>query len=227
MTIAFDTTTNVAAGTGNLSWTHTPVGTPRGILVLIVQDITAADQITSVTYGGVALSAVAGSPLLHTNGSEDGAIYGYFLGSSIPTGNQTVDITVSAGAAKRAVCYSVTAAANTEIEDTTADDTGTVANPSVNVTLASGVSAFVAGVLHSGQNSPTFVAEIANTTLVLEYDFGSACGVWSRRTNIETGAGDFAIGWTATSDESAILAVAIKESAASTWIPKIYMITEG
>ena len=38
MAIAFDAESNVAAGTGTLSWTHTPVGAPAGVIVLIVQN---------------------------------------------------------------------------------------------------------------------------------------------------------------------------------------------
>lgn len=219
MAIAFDTTSNVGVGTGDLSWTHTPVGTPRGVLVLISQNGNNTDEVTSVTYGGVAMTEVAGSPLQHFLGLEYGTLYGYFLGTGIPTGAQTVYVTVSGGLNKRAVCFSVTADGDTEIEDTTATDLGYTKNPNVNVTLGAGVSAFIAGVLHSGEGSVSSIASAANCSDVLEHDHGNQCSLWNRRTNIETGAGNFAVGWTcATSEESAILAVAIKESI--TWIPK-------
>ena len=219
MTIAYDTTSNVAVSTSDLSWTHTPVGTPRGVIVLISQNVSSDDQVTSVSYGGVAMTEVAGSPLAKTLGTEDGALYGYFLGTGIPTGAQTVFVTVSVPTNRRAVCYTVTAAADTEIEDTTATDLNATTNPSVNVTLGAGVSAFIAGVLHSGVDAVTSIASAANCTDVLEHDHGTQCTLWNRRTNIETGAGDFAVGWTcAISEESGILAVAIKESI--TWIPK-------
>lgn len=218
MTIAFDTTSNVAVSTGNLSWTHTPVGTPKGVIVLISQNAAAGDQVTSVTYGGVSMTEVAGSPLAKNLGDEDGALYGYFLGTGIPTGAQTVFVTVSVATNRRAVCYTVTAATDTEVEDTTATDLNAVANPSVNVTLG-GTGAFVAGVMHSGQDDITSIASAAGCTDVLEHDHGSTCSVWNRRTNIETGSGNFAVGWTATIEDSGILAVAIRE--AITWIPRI------
>lgn len=36
-------------------WTHTPVGTPRGIIVQVVQNA-GTDEVTGVTYGSVAMT---------------------------------------------------------------------------------------------------------------------------------------------------------------------------
>jgi hypothetical protein len=100
MAVALDATSAGAGGTGNFNWTHTPVGTPKGVWVVIPQDTGQTDEVTAVTYGGVAMERViAGSP---TNpifrdgvGGDDGGIYEYFLGSGIPTGAQTVAVTVN------------------------------------------------------------------------------------------------------------------------------------
>src|SRR3990167_4762685 len=151
MAIAFDAASNPTAGTGELSWTHTPVGTPRGVLVLVSQAVGVTNEITGVTYGGSALSAVIGSPTSYSGAGDDGQVYGYFLGVSIPAGAQTVVVSVNGTAsAKQAVCLSTTAAADTEIEDTSTRSQAAGSAPSLNVTLGASVAAFVAGVMFTG-----------------------------------------------------------------------------
>src|SRR3990167_4544585 len=117
MTVAYDATSaTTAAGTGALTWSHTPAGTPKGILVFIAQDASGgADQVTGVTYGGSAMTEVTGSPVLHSSG-EPGAAYAYFLGSSVPTGVHQVVVSVSGAASKRGAAISLTAIGNTQIQ---------------------------------------------------------------------------------------------------------------
>jgi hypothetical protein len=98
MTVAYDTVTESHGGTsGNTSsasfnWTHTPVGTPRGVLVFVFSGNgsgATSGECTGVTYGGVSMSAVSGGTASDT-ATEPGTVQSYFLGASIPTGNQTV-----------------------------------------------------------------------------------------------------------------------------------------
>jgi len=99
MPVAFDAVTIFPAteATGNFSETHTPAGTPRGVIVLINQEETVgSDEVTSVTYGGMPLTEVPLSPVINTQG-EGGVVYGYYLGSSVPAGAQTVAVNVDAG----------------------------------------------------------------------------------------------------------------------------------
>ena len=53
---AFDAVSCIGAdtdsNTGDLSWTHTPVGTPRGVIVLVAQNVANGDEVDGVTYGG-------------------------------------------------------------------------------------------------------------------------------------------------------------------------------
>lgn len=207
--IIHDAESNVAAGTGELKWTHEPkVGLPRGILVLVSQNVTAADQVTKVTYGGVEMEEIVLSPELHTEGSEDGALYGYFLGKGIPGGKQEVVITVSGAASKRAVCFSMVAPGDTRIEDTTILDSSGTANPSVSLTTGTGVECAIYGMLHSGHDAVTSIAAGAGFTEVLEHDFGSQTASWIRRTANGTG-GAVTVDWTATSEEAGVLGVAV------------------
>src|SRR5574343_1167810 len=104
MAVAFDAFSNVAAGTGTLSWTHTPVGTPRGVRVDIVED-GGTNGVSGVTYGGVAMELVA----VNAKASgEAGTDITYFLGNNIPTGAQTVSVSVSDAVSKRAGATTLT-----------------------------------------------------------------------------------------------------------------------
>jgi len=208
--IAYDAVSNVAAGTGGLSWTHTPTGTPKGVLVLIAQNVGATDEVTGVTYGGTAMGEVALSPVLHTTGSEDGALYGYFLGSSVPTGAQTVSVSVNGtGSSKRAVAISYTALGDTAVEDTTIVEAGSGADPTA--TLTTSVETAIAGVLHSGVQAPSGIANGGSYTEIIEHDFGSQNAAWQRGTN-NFASGSPTCGWTVATEENAVLAVAIKDT---------------
>jgi hypothetical protein len=214
MSIAFDALSQVAAeGTGNLSWTHTPVGTPRGIVVFIAHVVSATDQVTGVTYGGVPMTEMAGSPnILSVSGLD--VVYGYFLGSGIPTGAQTVAVTVTGAASpKWAGAVSVTAAQDTVIQDTKTINNGSLANPTVTLSLG-GNSCFCTIGFAAGPNAVTGTTETAGWTAQLEHDFGSdTMGLYTYNT---IGTADVAAGWTQVADDACAIAVAVKEAAAET-----------
>lgn len=212
MAIAHDAESNVAAGTGDLSWTHTPVGTPRGALVLVVQNTNPTDQIDGCTYGGVAMVELPGSPVLHANGSEDGALYGYFLPDP-PAGPQTVFVdTTSTGSSRRAVCFTQTAGSGRSIrvEDTTVLDQASGANPALVMTTGASVETLTYAALHSGQDAVTSIAAGSGMTEVLEHDFGSQTASWIRSTATDPGS-NFTAGWTVASEEAGAFGVALKE----------------
>ncbi len=73
----------------SFSWTHTTGISPKGILVFTFVNANA-DNATSVTYGGNSVSAVVGGRANSTNASFPGDCKAWFLGSGIPSGNQTV-----------------------------------------------------------------------------------------------------------------------------------------
>ena len=205
--LAFDATSNVAAGTGNLSWTHTPVGTPRGVLVLIVQNSQTSDQVSSVTYGGVTMTRVSSN--FHTNGTEDGVLYAYFLGVGVPTGAQTVTVTVSSTASKRAVAVSVTADSDTGVEKVGSLDSAGTADPSASVTPTR--EAIVVGALHSGQDDPSSItiADSAVFTEILEHDFGNQTASWQYTPTKRSAGAQTTAGWLAASEEAGVLVCAI------------------
>lgn len=206
--VAFDAFNAGTSGTGNLSYTHTPVGTPKGIVVMVSQIGSKADQVSSVTYGGVAMTEVAGSPNILATGEVD-VVYTYFLGSSIPTGAQTVSVTVSGAANKLANSYSLTALTDTEIVDVDATiNSAAQENPSVTLSLG-GRTSWASINLLSGQNDITGITPLAGWTSNGETDGGLVTLGTYRYNTI--GTADITAGWTQTSDDALAITLAVSE----------------
>ena len=209
MAVAYDAVSNATEGTGTLTWTHTPVGTPRGVQVFVVQNTGAADEVSGVTYGGVAMTETSDSPLLKA-AAEDGGVYSYFLGSSIPTGAQTVEVTVTGATTKAAVAITITAAADTTVQDTATISSDSATNPSVTLSLGSNTCFCAIGFM-SGQASVGNITPSASWTSRYEFDFTSqTCGFYTYDT---IGSSDVTAGWTQTADDAISIAVAITEGA--------------
>lgn len=207
MTIAHDATTALGNGTGTLSATHTPVGTPKGAFVLIAQNVGQTNEVTSVTYGGVAMTL---AKFDSTNTAEPGASYVYHLGSGIPTGAQTVSVSVNGTAStKVARVQTVTAAADTAVA-TTGSSTGSQANPAVALTLESYRNAYAVGALYSGVSDVATIAPNSGYTDLAEHDFGSMAASFIR-IDAEDAGGGMTVGWTVASDDTCAVAVAIEE----------------
>lgn len=213
MAIAFDAYTSMGSGTGTLSATHTPVGTPRAVIMFGVATSGSSD-FSSATYGGVAMTRFTGAPVLVAG--ENGTVDGWFLGSSIPTGAQTAQVTVGAAGTKFAGVFTLTASSDTAVttQDTSINSTS-LANPSVTLSLG-GISSWCALAFFSGQGDPTGITPLTNWTSRTEFDFGSDVGgIYSYDI---VGTSDVTAGWTQTADDAGAVCVAIKETggAAST-----------
>jgi hypothetical protein len=209
MAVAFDAISSSGVETsGNLSWTHTPVGTPRAIIVAIIQNIGLTDEVTDVTYGGEAMSEVSGSPKSY-NGTDDSTLYVYFLGSSIPTGAQTVAVTVNGtGSNKTARCFSLTASADTEIVDTDATVGSVTTTPSATLSLG-GRTSWAGLVGHSGESAVAGPTPLTNWNSRSEQDFGVSVGVFYTYDII--GTTDVTAGWTQSNLDASMLAFAVSE----------------
>lgn len=207
---AFDATSaHPTGGTGDLSWSHVPVGTPRAIIFFAMQGTSATDEVTSVTYGGVSMAEVSGSPNMLTGG-EIGGVHVFFLGASIPTGTQTVSVTTSGAT----VTYfpsviSLTAADDTETVDVDATVNSTsLANPSVTLSL-SGRTSWAGIAFYSGQNSPAGVTPLTDWTDNGEGDLGTEL-IASYYYNT-VGTSDVTAGWTQAAEDAAMIAFAVAE----------------
>lgn len=206
MAVAFDAVSNVAAGTGNLSWTHTPVGTPRGVKVDIVEN-GGTNGVASVTYGGVAMELAA---INAKTSGEAGTVITYFLGKNIPTGAQTVSVTVNDAVSKRAVATTVTAATDTcWISADISIGSDSIVNPSSTLNLL-GKTCFVSLAGHSGQGAVTGTTPTTGWTSRLEHDFGAQVACWYTYNTIAST--NVACGWTQTADDAVMVAVAITEA---------------
>lgn len=216
MAIAYDAESS-SSGTGDLSWTHTPIGSPRGVIVLVAQN-NNPDQITAVTYGGTPMTRLISA--VKTSG-EDGRSYIYFLGGGITAGAQTVAVTTSGLNNRVAAAISMTANADTEEETNNTFTSDSASSPiDVVLSIGAGVETYCMGTAFCGRGNLGGFAPGTNYTNSSELDFGTSCGSNIRRTSNATG-GDETVQWTATaSDDWVCAVVAIKESVATIQIPR-------
>lgn len=149
--------------TANGSATHTPVGIPRGVVVLIAQNVASTDLISGVTYGGIAMTRLTNG-FANDTATETGAVYAYFLGANIPTGAQTVAVTVSSGTdAKTYWCMTVTGRGDTAIAASGVLN-GDQTNPSITLETNSGFQGMAFAIQWSGVNAPTSITAGAGYT---------------------------------------------------------------
>lgn len=216
MTVAFDAAKASSGWTSSpdpFTFNHTPVGTPRGVLVLI-GGANSADLITGVTYGGVTMTRTPNGRAVDSVG-EALSTYAYFLGSGVPTGTQTVSVDHTAsGHAKIAFCITFTAGDDTEI---VIDNIlqGDQADPQISLDTNTRVSlrCFVVG---SGHNAPSSLTLISGMTSVGSGTDGAKSIVCGRETS--PSSGNTTVGWTATSEDVAMVAVSVAEK-----LPLLYI----
>ncbi len=207
MALAFDAVSNSGAlSTLDLSWTHTPVGTPRAVVVLILEAApSGTDGVGAVTYGAVPMTQAPLSPFAGSAGAENAVHHAFHLGVGIPVGAQTVFVDSIAGWSKSAVAVTVTAAADTEVADT--DAQGSASATTLTATLATIVETFVCASGFSGVSSPANMTWDAGETMLRELDNGVYVFEWARKTanpapgavsvtvnnNVAAGLGVFAV----------------------------------
>jgi hypothetical protein len=132
----------------------------------------------------------------------------WFLGASIPSGTQNVVITLNTAEYLSPMLISMSAAADTEVVDF-----GILENNQANpqIALDSGATdAIRYCMIGSGLASVTNLTPVSGMTAVGSRDHGSIVERIDRRTSIESGSQT--IGYTASSDDVAMVAVAISEA---------------
>lgn len=210
MSIAYDNESTIGLGTGDRNWNHVPSGTPRGVLVIIVDGVTT-DQVVGVTYGGSAMTEVSGSPNV-LSGGEGGAVHVFWKGSSIATGTQQVAVDRNDATNWDAVCYSVTADSDTYIHNVQTSSSTATTSPGATLTITE--EAFVAGGVYSGENNPATSAPTgAQNTITL--DFGTDTGAIARGTSIKTS--DYAFTWSQASNDGVTIVVAMGQTQKYKW----------
>lgn len=216
MTVAHDAAieaTWVHTDADPFTFSHTPTGTPRGVLLFVGSDTTGATIVANVTYGGVLMQEIVFAQDL---AGEPGQMHVYFLGKGVPTGMQTVSIDhVSGTTANRwAVCITVTAA----------DDVKPIAWDGASgdvavVQLALDSGAFTAlrycGIF-SGHDDISSLALLTDQTAVHNHDFGTVVARVDRQTT--AGSGSFTTGYTATDNDAAMVAIALIDATNTAWL---------
>ncbi|MBI4479429.1 MAG: hypothetical protein HY651_05360 [Acidobacteria bacterium] len=213
--IVFDASSE-GTGTTSLSWTHAPVGTPKGVIVFCMNN-TNSDVFSGATYGGTTMSQINSA----TDGAgEPGFTEAYFLGASIPSGSQTVVCTVSSGStAKHGVAYTVTAASDTQTAGTGSCTVSADADdPSCSITSVAGAS-YAAAAMHSGQNAEGSTTAGPGFTIGPSNDYGTQT-TGSERMTSQQSSGNVTVQFiTAASDDVALVGVAIQQTVADAGHP--------
>lgn len=188
------------------SMSFTPSGTPAGIVVLIAQTTTNADQVSGVTYGGVPMTRVVTA---QDAAGEPGRVYAYFLGSNIPTGTRSAIMTSTGTAPKIAwVANVVAGTVNTEVSESGFLETETTqvyyqpnGSYSVNTVIAYAVA-------YTGQAAPTNLVALGGTNNIeaTGHDFGNQAA----RSGWSVSGGS--MGWNGSAvDDTALCGLIIKE----------------
>ena len=226
MAVAFDAATESHTGTSgstsatSFTWDHVPSGTPSAVLVFTFTNANANDA-TAVTYGGVPLVAVTGGRAVDTAG-EAGDCKLWLLERTTLTGTQPVVVSRNNnGNEMYAVSITVTAAtaavectgiqltqtdgtwSELSVDDGSLSGTNSVRFAAVN----SGLSGIVDNPSTPGTNN---LSRGANSTAVLDIDFGNRVIFVVRETT--AGTGSRSVGFSATtSDDRAAVHVAVRE----------------
>jgi len=212
-TLAFDAATeSIRSSTADpYNFTHTPVGTPRAVVVTIVQNASTVTYVTGVTYGGVAMKRATVNDQTNIGTSEFGAVQIWFLGENIPTGAQTVSVDLNANTDndQQIVCMTFTGSADCIVGG---GSSWFATSAGTNLSLAQakrtnyGITLMAA---FSGQDSPASITDTAASTRVADHDFGTRSAVVWRETTASVL--DNVVGGTQSSDDVAAIGIFIME----------------
>lgn len=215
MAVAFDAETETAVITSitTTNTTHTPVGTPKAVVVAVITD-SGVTAVSAVTYGGVALTTSVAQN--HTVGNT-GTVMLWFLGAGIPTGSQTVAITTTTASATRATITTLTAGGDCTVDTTVAGDIPSAApiqNPSLTLTFTGTLdTAACFYALHSSNGTVENTPQAGSTQqFPTTWAIGGASGLWGRK--VIASAASTTMGWsTASTIQGPHVALAVKEVA--------------
>lgn len=212
MAVAFDasseshTGTTGAASVASFTWNHVPAGTPRAAVVFAFGQPVATDIITSVTYGGTAMTAVAGGFAADTL-TEPGFCKAYFLdncaaGTQAVVVNRTNNTTVTYAVAATVTALSACEPAGVVVQQ----ENQAPAQASVDDGSPGTDSVRFAGAYYGGASPPI---PGAASTLMQNIDF-TALGVSTVRETT-AGQGARSIGFADATDDWACVAFAVRE----------------
>lgn len=221
MTIALDTVTTVDEASGvwgtppflPITISHAGGSGLGGVLIYATNRINVSIPARiAFTYDGVSVPEIpSGSPNDWVVSSILGRTQVFML-SCIPDG--TVDVVASIDGTQDdtwsiVIITLASSLGGIALDDVALFTTTTTADPSVSITNSA--DAFISAALYSDHDGPSDLAPASGCTDVFEDDHGIDMSAVVRRTSIET-AGTYSVGWTATSEESAVIGTAIIEA---------------
>ena len=208
--------TSASSAQAAFSWTHTQTGTPQGVVVFVTTFNSVADLVTSVTYGGVALTRLTNGSAQDTAG-EPGRVDTFFLGSGLGSGNQTITVNrVNVGTVMYAAAATVTAGADTEVPTDTIvrlQGDGTLTVQSVNDN-SPGVDSLRYAAAYSGLATPP--AAGTGSTLLSNIDISAYGSAMVRETTAGQGARN--VGFSGNSDDRAAVHLVVREIVRSRYV---------
>jgi hypothetical protein len=159
------------------------------------------------------MEEVSGSPFLHTLGSEDAALYCYFLGKNVPKGARTVVATVTGAAVKSAVSISLLGPKNSDLR---IFNNAAVTNESASAKEAGvgpfeelGAEPLALAAFHLGSAEVSELTPLAGRTeLLATHDFGVAVAAYTAGVKPNDGVGVAQI-TQASADEFGAIAVQV------------------
>lgn len=203
------TGTTGSTSEASFSWSHSGGASPKGVLVFTFVNGSSSDLATSVTYGGSSLTAVSGGRAVDT-ATEPGDCKAWFLGSSVPTGTQTVVVNRTNNSVEMyAVAITVNAGIDTEAtgvvlvqeDNSLSEQSVTDGSPGSNSLRYSGV--------YYGRNAVPGIG--ANSTGLQDIDFGNQVVSTARETT--AGQGSRPVGFDQVqTDDCAYTSLAIRET---------------
>ena len=168
-----------------------------------------SNDVTGITYGGVSMSFVDSA-----KNAENRWCIVYYLGTGIPTGTQSVSVSLSSSKAFSVQAIGITASNDTELAGIGSAKTVTTgSNPSVSITGISGAS-YGFGFFYSGLPNTGDVTAGSGMTMRLQRDVGPETLHAESRTS-ELASGNMTIAFTASSDTVSMVGVAVQESTPS------------
>lgn len=219
MTVAVDvlTDSNRTGTTDPWTFSHAGGASPKGVLLFAAHGVSSTDHISSVTYGGVAMTRIQSAVDTVT---EPARMDVWFLGAGVPTGTQTVSVDLTSATAEdfRFTCITLTGADDLEVVSSgkIEEDRSAASPPQLALTYAGRTCMAFCG-LYWGDDTPLPVVLGTMTEISLSSpgfaDASSTTYSIARQTT--AGSSDYTIGYTVgQTDDTAFVAVAISEIAA-------------
>jgi len=184
----------------------TPVGIPQAIVLTVASNGSSTQHGSACTYGGVALTKVNG--VGQADASHPGSTEVWLLGSSVPTGMQTLsyDLSSATDDDQQFVIYELSAAGNVEAVDSEVASSVDSFDPTLTMQYA-GRRAISIGCVQYGKPDVTDLVDNANMSEAATHDFASQIA----HSNYQTtpGTSDFTFNFTRPfGDEAGCMTVA-------------------